>query len=126
MSAVKAGPQTRQNSIRYKNLLDRATAQLHESGLTPEQTERLLTDANRLRLDNLFWQAQDHGLAVLINETAMHTYHLPRELPEEARVNDRFFLTPLVQFLYEGGDFYILTLDQSHIRLLKGTPYQIE
>jgi hypothetical protein len=126
MPAVKAGPETRQNSIRFKNLLDQASDQLHESGLSPDEINRLLNQANQLRADNVFWQQQNEGLVVLINEHDTHVYQLPREFPEEARVNDRFYLTPLMQFLYEGGDFYILALSQNNVRLLKGTPYTIE
>lgn len=125
MPAEKAGRETRQNPIRFKNLLDTAADQLRDSGMSPLEVDRILEQAHSLRNDAVFWQQQEEGLAVLINDSDFHVYQLPREFPEEVQVGERFALTPLLQFLYEGGDFYILALSQNEVRLLKGTPYSV-
>jgi hypothetical protein len=63
MPTYKAGPETRQNPIRFKNMMKQAEAQLQEL----DASLNLLQPA--LELDNNdFWQHQDEGLAIFAAE----------------------------------------------------------
>ena len=61
---VKAGPETQQNAIRFKNLVRRAADTLEERGMTPKEVSRFLEPASDLIDDTPFWQHQSDGLAV--------------------------------------------------------------
>lgn len=121
MPTIKAG-NLQQNSIRFKNLLQQSEKMLHEVGMEPQHINRFLRKAETLARDTEFWLHQDHGLAVFISKNDLRTYQLPVEVEELVIVNDNFYLKPLLSHIYEGGEYYILTLSQKNIKLLKGNP----
>jgi hypothetical protein len=123
---IKASDQVLQNPIRFKNMLNEAGTLLAEQGMGPAQQEKLLEPALTLWRDDVFWQQQEHGLAVFVSSEGMQTMKLPAPVDEMVKIGERFHVKPLYQFLYEGGDFYILALSQNEIRLLKGTPNSVE
>ena len=126
LPTIKAGAQTRQNRIRFKNLLNEAEKQLQTVEMDGTNLEKFLDPAYTLEKDPLFWQEQDQGLAVFISKNGLRSFRLPIEVNEAMVVNSHFYIKPLLQLLYEGGEFYILALSQNEVRLLKGTPYEVQ
>lgn len=124
MPAVQLGSETQQNSVRFKNLIRQAEAELEKYELRPPDAGEFLQPAIALDEDE-FWQHQDAGLALFISEGFFRFYRVPIEMIELVSVSDRFHLKPLIPLL--GGDdrFYILTLGQRDVRLLEANRYGI-
>lgn len=125
MPMQKAGPDIRQNPIRFKNLIREAQSNLEAIGIDHKETMELLKQAHEL--DNSdFWENQDYGLAIFISKEAFRYYRLPMEFQELVVVADRFHLKPLLHLINNDGQFYILALSQNEVRLLEGTRYSVK
>ncbi|MBD2339365.1 hypothetical protein H6G64_20555 [Calothrix sp. FACHB-156] len=125
MPAHPAGPEVRQDPIRFKNLIKEAEARLVDAGLEPQQATQLLQKA--IDLDSpAFWeQIGEPGLAIFISQEFFHYYTLPISFPELVIVTDRFHVKPLLPILNGNGRFYILALSQQDVRFFEGTRYTI-
>jgi hypothetical protein len=122
---VKAGPETQQNPIRFKNLVRQAQDALVERGLAEPGARELLAPASGLIDDTPFWQHQSTGLAVFVSPSTFRYYRLPLELRELAVVEDRFHLKPLLPLFSGDGRFYVLALSQKRVRLLEATRHSV-
>lgn len=127
MPTHKAGPDTRQDPIRFKNLMKKAEERLieDENGFDHTDAVRLLEPAQDLD-DEHFWRHQDTGLALFIAPGFFRYYRLPLEFEEVVVVSDRFHLKPLIPLLNGDGRFYLLDLSQEGIKLFEGTRYSIK
>ncbi len=126
MPTIEAGQQTRQNHIRFKNLLDQAKDTLGQTGMEPDVISGFMDRADELQRDTTFWQHQEEGLAVFIGPDIFKYYRLPVEVEEQMIVSDRFYLKPLLPLLHDQRTFYILAVSQNQVRLLKASQYEVE
>lgn len=126
MPTHRAGPETRQDPIRFRNLLGRARALLTEQeGLSTSEADGLLADARPLRDDQDFWQYQADGLALYAAPGLTRTFRVPLNLAEDVSVGPRFRLRPLLPLLADDGHFLVLALSQNEVRLHEGTRFTI-
>lgn len=125
MPAVKAGAETQQNPIRFKNLIKQAEARLQECGLSHTEAVDFLKPVMDLD-QNDFWQHQDEGLAIFLAKDSLRYFCVPLSFDELVVVGDSFHLKPIMPLLVGDGEFYLLTLSQEHVRFLKGSRYQIQ
>ena len=114
-----------QNPIRLKNLLGQAEEKLVAYGLRAPEARNLLEVAHPLVEDNLFWQHQSDGLALLLTSDLFRAYRLPLDFEEFVFVGDHFYLKPLLPLLSGDGRFYILALSQNQIRLWQASRHSI-
>ncbi len=121
----RAGPETQQDPIRFKNLLKQASDRLRKNGLRRADADKILEPAQRLLGDQIFWQHQSDGLAVFMSPQTFHSYRLPTEFSELVVVTERFHVKPLLSLLSGDGWFYVLALSQKQVRLLQGTRQRI-
>ncbi|MEL6441016.1 MAG: hypothetical protein AAFQ80_17385 [Cyanobacteria bacterium J06621_8] len=122
----KAGSETRQNSIGFKNLLHEAESKLIDSGLTASEAAEFLQEANAL-IDNYdFWQHQAEGLAYFQTQNTAHYYCLPENFTSSVEISDRFYLKPLLPLFTKNNEFYLLALAQNEIRLFRGNKYGLQ
>jgi hypothetical protein len=119
MPTYKAGAETRQNPIRYKNLLRQAEEHLQASSLSPEDIQTFLEPLRPLAEDEHFefWQHQNDGLAILRSMEIVRFYSLPLGFAELVVVGQQFHLKPLLRYLSGDGRFYVLALSQNDVRL---------
>lgn len=117
----RAGPETEQNAIRLKNLLQKAEEALVSRDMRRPDAQTLLADARALLRDAMFWRQQSDGLAVFVSPTLTSFYRMPVSFEELVVVNRDFHLKPLLPFLAGDGRFYLLALSQKSVRLLEGT-----
>jgi len=122
---VKAGQQTQQNPIRFKNLVRQAAEALEERGMTPKEVEHFLRPASDLIDDTPFWQHQSDGLAVFVGESFFRYFRVALEVRELVTVEERFHLKPLLPLLSGDGRFYVLALSQKQARLLEATRHHV-
>ena len=126
MPTHRAGPDTREDPIRFRNLLRRAADLLTEQeGLTARDTDELLAPAREFRDDNGFWRHQTDGLAVYIAPGLTRTFRVPLDLHEDVAVGPRFRLRPLLPLLAGDGYYLVLAVSQNEVRLYAGTRYTI-
>lgn len=117
----KAGSETQQNAIRYKNLLQEAEKRLLSKGLRSPDVKEMLEPAERLLHLPGFWNIQSHGLAVLLTMEDFQYFRLPLHFDELVVIGSVYHIKPLLPFFSTDGHFYILALSQKDVRLLEGT-----
>lgn len=122
---VKAGPETQQNPIRFKNLVRQASDALEQRGKTTQETDELLAPATALIDDTPFWQHQSGGLALFVADGFFRYFRVPLDLRELAVVEERFHVKPLLPLLSGDGRFYILALSQKRARLFEATRHDV-
>jgi hypothetical protein len=125
MPTQKAGPETRQNPIRFKNLIREAGERLTEMGMDETKAIEFLQPAKELDT-NEFWQHQDVGLAIFISPSVFRYYQLPMEFQELVVVSNQFHLKPLLHLVNNDGRFFVLALSQDNVRFFEGTHYNIQ
>jgi hypothetical protein len=123
MPAIRVEPDSRQNPIRFKNLLREVEQQMKSAGHRELEINKILEDAHALLKDDRYWINQSDGLAVFITPERTMTYRLPVTFKELARVGDRFHLKPLFPIIAANNRFYVLSLSQNDVKLFQGTNF---
>jgi Bacterial archaeo-eukaryotic release factor family 7 len=123
-TAHRAGKDTRENPIRFKNQLTEVSEQLAAQGYKSNELSELLGPLETLLGDYPFWQNQRNGLAVFMGNGEVHTYTLPIAVEDNAEVSKRFYLKPLIPLLTDDGRFYILAVSLNRVRLFESTRFE--
>jgi hypothetical protein len=126
MPTFRAGVESQQNQIRFKNLLRRAEEKLLAQGMRPQEIKILLEPAQALPGNVLFWRRQSDGLALFLSTDLFRSFCLPEAFDEQITVADYFHIKPLLPLFGGEKRFYILALSQKEIRLLEGTGQNIQ
>jgi len=126
MPAFRAGKETRQNPIHFKNLIAEAEKRLSIRELDKRKIRSLLEPARHLLKDNRFWRFQSDGLAVFLSWDFFAYYRLPIDLEALAVVARQFHVKPLLPLLTGDGRFYILALSQNMVKLYQATRFKID
>ena len=121
MPTHRAGPETRQDPIRLKNLLGEAEERLIEAGRRGPEARDLLAPAATLLEDEAWWRHQGDGLALFLATDFGRVFRLPRTFEERVVVGERFHVKPLIPLVTGDGRFLVLALSRNEIRLLQGT-----
>jgi hypothetical protein len=117
----RAGPDTRQDPIRLKNLLKEAESRLITLGRKPVKVRQMLAPARGLVSRGGFWRQQQDGMAVFLSNGLLHQLRLPLSFPELVSVAESFEISPILPLFTAGGHFYVLALSRNHVRLFRGT-----
>jgi hypothetical protein len=125
MPTYRAGVETQQNPIRFKNLLREAEKRLLASAQPPDDVQALLEPLQPLTEDYAFWQHQSDGLAVLRRADTLRLYRLPMTFEELIVVGDQFHLKPLMPYFTGDGRFYVLAISQNDVRMVQCTRYHM-
>jgi len=123
LPTLRAGAETQQNPIRFKNLLTEAERQLLERGLRRVEASTLLDPAKRLLENEAFWQNQADGMVVFIALGIFKIYRLPVFFHEVLTISPRFHLKPILSTLTGNTRFYVLDLNISGVRLFAGSRF---
>lgn len=133
------GPLAKGDPIRYRNLVRRVADLLEARSIDAEQRATLLEPLDALARQHDVFNAGSRGLVVFVSPNGAEHWHLPVELEEVARVNDRPYLEPLIPIVTDDTHFYVIVLSQHAVRLLEcnrllarelplpeGTPHRVE
>lgn len=112
---------TAQNVIRFKNLLRKAERVPVDDGHRPGAIAMLMARAAPLLKDGLLWDRMNAGAAVFLSPDFFEIYSLPYAVPEEAIVNRRFYIKPLLPLAADDARFFILAVSRAGARLLEAT-----
>lgn len=111
------GPEVQQDPIRLKNALSEARSRLEKNGLSPEEIDGLLAEAEARTDKDDFWLHQSRGLAVFIDEESTRWHKLPTRVQESVAVGERFQIRPLLPIFGSDLAFNVLTLSQEAVAL---------
>lgn len=126
MPTHRAGRETEQDPIRFKNLLGEVKERLLAKGLRSPDVREVLKPAQSLLHDPGFWQHQSDSLAVFFTPEEFHHFRLPLQFEELVVISNRFHLKPLFPYFTSDGRFYILALSQNQVRLLECTQHTVD
>lgn len=126
MPAHRALPETRQDPIRFKNLLAQAERNLIDAGLSSSESGELLRPAQQLLNDAEFWRHQADGLAIFLAPGKFLNFRLPITFDEMVATGTRFHLKPLLQMFSNEGRFFILAISQNQVKLLRASRFQAD
>jgi hypothetical protein len=90
MPTHRAGAETRQDPIRFKNLLRQAQEKLTSAGLDKRAIQELLAPLEERIGDSTFWQHQSDGLAVFRTSDSTDWIQTLWTLPELCVVGEQF------------------------------------
>ncbi len=125
LRTYRAGKDTEQNSIVFKNLIRKVEKGMQEAGYRKRQIDSLMEEPRRLMDDLPFWNNQSDGLAAFISEQGFSYHRFPLNFESISVTGKRFHLKPLLPMLSDDGRFYLLALNLKGIRLFQGTHYSI-
>jgi hypothetical protein len=114
-----------QDIIRFKNLINKVERNLTERNFRLEQINNLLHPAKNLLSDRNFWNHQSDGIAVFISEGEFNVFKLPLSFEEEAIINIRYYIKPVLKILSGEGRFFLLTLDLNKVKFYQCTRFSI-
>lgn len=118
-------PASRQNPIRYRDLVKKAAEMLKPYSNGRGESARWVAALEQL-LTRDFWEHPLDGLAVFVGPGTEVYYRLPRTVPEDVFVEETFHTKPLLDFLRVNRRFYLLTLSQKRVALYSGDPFRLE
>lgn len=121
----RAGQDTQQDPIRFKNLLREAELSLLDRGMAPREVSALLQPAQSLLDEAHFWQYQRDGLAVFIAPDDFHYYRLPFRVEELLIIARFYYVKPILPLFTHNGHYYILAISQDEVRLFEGTRHSV-
>ncbi|HET9907744.1 MAG TPA: hypothetical protein VFQ23_13915 [Anaerolineales bacterium] len=121
----RAGQDTQQDPIRFKNLLRDAEKQFLSSGMGPREVSALLQLAQALLDDSYFWMHQYEGLAVFMTSEDFHSYRLPFKVEELLIIAQSYYIQPVLPLFTNNGHYYILAISQDEVRLFEGTRHGV-
>ena len=121
----RAGQNTRQDPIRFKNLLREAEKKLLDSGMGPREVSALLKPAQELVDQAFFWKHQYEGLVVYLASDEIHSFRLPFTVEEQLVISRSYAITPVLPLFTKNGHYFILVLSQDEVRLFEGTRHSV-
>ncbi len=121
----RAGPDTQQDPIRFKNLVREAERQLQERGMGARDAADFLHAAQKLLEDSSYWRHQYDGLAVFLAADDFHAFRLPFGVEEMLTVASSYYVKPILPLFTNNGHYYILAISQNDVRLFEGTRHSI-
>ena len=96
LPAHRAGPETRQDPIRLKNLIKEAENRLIASGQKATKAREMLAPARQLAQRGGFWRQQQDGLALFLSNGLFHYFRVPLRFQKLVSVSESFEVSPLM------------------------------
>ncbi len=119
-------PEEFQDGVRFKRLLDHAEKQLGQTGMSPQETGKFLSEARKLPEQESFWHNREKGLALFIDRNGFQAFRLPIKLQERVAVSDRFVTRYLLPLILDNHSFLLLALSRNQVKFYRGTQFSLE
>ncbi len=115
MPTHRTAPDNKQDVVRFKNLVSK----LDNNPKFKNQVAKL----KELENDLDFWRYNLDGLAILMTDSNMVIYRLPRVVKEYLSIEKRFQVKPLIRNYQSDHRYYALGLARDNFRLYSGNRY---
>lgn len=120
-----AFPDTKQDVLRYRNLLGRLRENASER-YPSEVLDPMISRFAALIAERGFWDHTFKGLAVYGAPGFFHIVRTAQPLPERAVAADTFYLKPLIEQVQFADMFQLLVLSRHNAALYQGNVYRME
>lgn len=107
--------------IRFKNHIQKVRGSLQDQGMQGRQIIEITKPLEMLQNDPEIWRHLSDGLAVFLSPGKFAYSTFPIRFKEYAEVNTHFYLLPLMPVFNGDGQFFVLALSLSQVRLFEGT-----
>jgi hypothetical protein len=118
-------PERQQDPIRFRHLVERLASSLQQQH-PGQDHELLLKPFHDLQHDHEFWNHNQDGLAIFAGEGYFEVMRLQRTVVEQAIVNDRPHVKPLLRVVQSADRYQILCLTRDSIRMFEGNRYALD
>lgn len=119
MPVSAAFPGEKEDPVRYRDLLDKATEELRV-GYPTVQIDELIGACRDLVGEREFWNHRLSGIAVFCSPDLRMLVDLPRQVSQTMIVADSFHTKPLIRLLQAMDRYQVLCLTRKDVRLLEG------
>jgi len=123
---IATGVDSRQNPVRFENLLREAERKLANRKLGASAAQEFLAPARALLDRPEIWEGVGRGLAVLLAWDGLRIWQLPIACDQACVVGHNFYLLPLLASLAQETSYYVLAMSQNSVRLFRGSRSGIE
>ncbi|MEO7313967.1 MAG: hypothetical protein ABIW47_02195 [Ginsengibacter sp.] len=110
-----------EDTIVLKNQLKEVTNKLAKKGLPAGDIKKMMAPVQQLIDNTSFWREQSDGLAIFIADGFSKVITLPVYFKEFNYVSNSFYLKPLMPMFVGDGNFYLLMLERSNVKLYECT-----
>ncbi len=110
-----------EDTIVLKNQLKEVTNKLAKKGLPAGDIKKMIAPVQQLIDNTSFWREQSDGLAIFIADGFSKVCTLPVYFKEFNYVSNSFYLKPLMPMFVGDGNFYLLMLERSNVKLYECT-----
>lgn len=121
-----SAPESHQDPVRLRNLLDEAESRLLEQDHRRPEVEAVLRPARAMIGDDFFWTHQSEGLAVFLRDGSLEKYRLPAAFEPTVEIARQFLVTPIIWLLKPRREFYLIAVSQNSCRLFRGSQFEVE
>ncbi len=118
----KTGEEAKQDSIRLKNLIQKAKTDLIDLGWKENRVDELFKPVVDKTEENQFWLHQDKGLAIYANENYFDFFKIPVSPKENYYISENFLITPLLELQNHHSSYHILLLSQNETKMFRVEP----
>ncbi len=105
-------PDTEKDPIQFKDLLKKLEIEL-SAHMKGREYKPILQAFADFQENQEFWRHRTPGLAMFYHGGHLHTFEVPRAVPNQVIVADSFHLKPIFRVLQTTDRFNILTLDRN-------------
>ncbi len=112
-----------EDALSLKNQLKEVKNKLAKKGLHADAVNKMTAPVQKLIDDSSFWREQSDGLAIFIAEGFSKTYSLPIYFKGFNYVSNSFYLKPLMPMFVGDGEFFLLMLERSNVKLYECTKH---
>lgn len=112
-----------EDALVLKNELKDVKIKLSERGIQNDIITKMVRPVQDLIDDSSFWREQSDGLALFIADGFYEKHTLPIYFEAFNYVSDSFYLKPLMPLFVDDGNFYLITLELSNVKLYECTQH---
>jgi hypothetical protein len=119
-----AGRDGQGDVLRWQQLVGKVEQQLVSRKYDARDIHELLKPAYQLPKSPT-WPTRGNSFAMLIGPQTLQTFSLDRPVKEEAWGDHYFHVRPLLPFVVESDEFYVLALSENHVHLYEGNAEEL-
>lgn len=112
-----------EDALMLKNQLTEVSDKLAKKGFHADVIKKMTAPVQQLIDDTSFWREQSDGLAIFIADGFSKIYTLPVYFEEFNYISNSFYLKPLMPMFVGDGNFYLLMLERSNVKLYECTQH---
>ena len=106
-----------QAPLHLKNMRDEVQKKLIDRGFTKNEAAGFLKKVSNLIDDNSFWRHQSDSLVLFLGNGHFEYFNLPVKEEPFNYVGNQFFIKPVLPLFTNNGQFFLLTLSRSGVKL---------